>query len=113
MKILSVVGTRPNFMKVPAFIGELKKHNLQHVLIHTGQHYNREMSKLLFDDLGLPKPDVNLGVGSGSYGEQIGYILINLEKVLIKEKPDLVVVVGDANSTFAAALIAKQLGIKV
>lgn len=114
MKIVSVVGTRPNFIKLAALIDEIKKHSsIKHVLVHTGQHYDKEMSKLFFDDLKLPRPDVNLGIGSGSYGEQIGNIIIKLEKVLIREKPDLVIAVGDVNSTFAAALVAKQLGIKV
>jgi len=113
MKILSVVGTRPNFMKISALVDEFKKHNVEHILVHTGQHYDKEMSKLFFDELELPKPDINLGVGSGTYGGQIGNIIIKLEKVLTEEKPDLVIVVGDVNSTFAGALIAKQLGIKV
>ncbi|MBI2208857.1 UDP-N-acetylglucosamine 2-epimerase (non-hydrolyzing) [Candidatus Woesearchaeota archaeon] len=113
MKIASIVGTRPNFIKAAALIEEIKKHSIDHLLIHTGQHYDKEMSRLFFDELGIPKPDINLGVGSGSYGEQIGNITIKLEKVLIKEKPDLVIVVGDVNSTFAGALITKQLGIKV
>ena len=114
MKIVSIVGTRPNFMKIAALAEEFKKHKeINNIIVHTGQHYNEEMSKLFFDDLGLPKPDINLNVGSGSYGEQIGNIIIKLEKVLIEGKPDLVIVVGDVNSTFAGALIAKQLGIKV
>ncbi len=113
MKILSIVGTRPNVMKISALINEFKKHNVNHILVHTGQHYDKEMSKLFFDELELPKPDINLGVGSGTYGEQIGNIILKLGKVLIDEKPDLVIVVGDVNSTFAGALIAKQLGIKV
>ena len=119
MKILSIVGTRPNFIKLAALVNEFKKHSdIEHTLVHTGQHYDEEMSKLFFDELGLPKPDINLEVGSGTYGEQIGNIIIKLEKVKLekilgKEKPDLVIVVGDVNSTFAGALIAKQLGIKV
>lgn len=113
MKIVSIVGTRPNFIKLSALIGEIKNHKIGHILVHTGQHYDKGMSKLFFDDLKLPMPDVNLGVGSGSYGEQTGQIMAKLEKVLIQEKPDLVIVVGDVNSTFAGALVAKQLGIKV
>jgi len=113
MKILSVVGARPNFIKLGALISEIRKHDIAHILVHTGQHYDKKMSKLFFDDLGLPKPDINLNVGSGSYGGQIGNIIAKLEKVLIEKKPDLVVVVGDVNSTFAGALIAKQLGFKV
>ena len=114
MKILSIVGTRPNFIKIAALVDEIKKaKNVEHVLVHTGQHYDKGMSKLFFDDLKLPKPDINLGVGSGSYGEQIGSIIIGLENVLKEQNPDLVIVVGDVNSTFAGALVAKQLGIKV
>ena len=113
MKIASIVGTRPNFMKLSAIVGELKKHKAEHVLIHTGQHYDEKMSKLFFDDLKLPKPDINLEVGSGSYSEQLGSIIIKLGKVLEGQKPELVIVVGDVNSTLAGALVAKQLGIKV
>ena len=113
MKIVSVVGTRPNFIKIGAFVEEIKKHDVEHILVHTGQHYDKEMSKLFFDDLKLPKPDINLGVGSGTYGEQIANIIMRLEKVLLELKPDLVIVVGDVNSTLAGALAAKQLGIKV
>jgi UDP-N-acetylglucosamine 2-epimerase (non-hydrolysing) len=113
MKILSIVGTRPNFMKIAALADEFERKGVEHVLIHTGQHYDKEMSKLFFDDLKIPKPNLNLGIGSGSFGEQTANIILQLEKVLINEKPDLVVVVGDVNSTFAGALIAKHLGIKV
>ena len=114
MKIVSIVGTRPNFMKIAALVDEIKKiKGIEHVLVHTGQHYDREMSKLFFDELNIPKPDINLGVGSGSFGEQTGNIIIKLEKVLTEQKPDLVVVVGDVNSTFAGAFAAKQLGFEV
>ena len=113
MKILSVVGTRPNFMKIGSLLDEFEKYNIENVLVHTGQHYDEAMSKLFFDDLGLKKPDINLGIGSGSYAEQTGNLIMKLEEVFIKENPDLVIVVGDVNSTLAAALIAKQLGIKV
>ena len=113
MKILSIVGTRPNFMKIAPLVREFRKRRIRHVLVHTGQHYDREMSQLFFDQLQLPKPDVNLGIGSGTVVEQVGRILIALEKVLRDEKPDIVVVVGDVNSTFAGAFAAKQLGIPV
>lgn len=112
--MISIVGTRPNFMKLAPLIDEIKKYKeIDHLLVHTGQHYDAEMSKVFFEDLQLPKPDINLEVGSGTYGQQIGNIIMKLEKVFIKEKPDLVIVVGDVNSTFAGALIAKQLKIKV
>ena len=83
MKILSVVGARPNFIKLGALSSEIRKHDIAHILGHTWQHYDKKMSKLFFDDLGLPKPDINLNVGSGSYGGQIGNIIAKLEKVLI------------------------------
>lgn len=113
MKTAFIAGTRPNFMKIAPLIEQFKKRKIDNILIHTGQHYDREMSRLFFDELKLPEPDINLGVGSGTYGEQISAVISRLENVLIKEKPDLVVVVGDVNSTLAGALIAKQLGIKV
>ena len=113
MKILSVVGTRPNFMKIAPLVREFKKHGIEHVLVHTGQHYDKEMSKLFFDDLEIPKPDADLGVGSGTREEQIKLIKGKLELVVEKEKPDLVIVVGDVNSTLAAAETANKLGIKV
>lgn len=113
MKILSVVGTRPNFMKVAPLTEEFRKLNLEHVLVHTGQHYDREMSKLFFDELGLPKPDADLGVGSSARDEQIKSIREKLEPIIGKEKPGVVVVVGDVNSTLAAAQTANKLGIKV
>ena len=114
MKIVSIAGTRPNFMKLAALVSEIKKiKSIEHFLVHSGQHYDKEMSKMFFDELKIPKPDINLGVGSGSYGEQTGNIIIGLEKVLAEQKPDMVIVVGDVNSTFAGALVAKQLGLKV
>ncbi len=113
MKIVSVVGTRPNFMKIAPLANEFKKHKIEHVLVHTGQHYDKEMSKLFFDDLKIPKPDFNLGVGSGSRDEQINYIIKKIGTILAKENPDIVVVVGDVNSTVAGAEAAHELGIKV
>ncbi|MBL6992073.1 MAG: UDP-N-acetylglucosamine 2-epimerase (non-hydrolyzing), partial [Bacteriovoracaceae bacterium] len=113
MKILSVVGTRPNFMMIAPLINEINKQKVSHMLVHTGQHYDQEMSKLFFDDLEMPKPDINLGIGSGTNKEQVKKVMRKLEKILEKEKPDLVIVVGDVNSTLAAARISKKLGIKI
>jgi len=114
MKILCTVGTRPNFIKIAPLLDEFKKYpKFKPILVHTGQHYDYEMSEVFFKDLNIPKPDYNLGIGSGSHAEQTGKIIIEFEKVCLKEKPDLVVVVGDVNSTLAAALVAAKLGIKV
>ena len=150
MKIISVVGARPNFMKVSPVHNAIVKYNLglplqqarnanekdsspikgfgmtvtkqttnyplptiNHLICHTGQHYDDKMSKVFFEELELPKPDFYLGVGSGSHAEQTGRIMIEFEKVLLKEKPDLVIVVGDVNSTIACSLTAVKLGIKV
>ena len=114
MKIVSVVGTRPNFIKIAPLIEEMNKHSeIRQLLVHTGQHYDATMSKFFFDDLEIPKPDINLGVGSASDAIQTAKIILTFEKVLLKEKPHLVTVVGDVNSTFAAAITAKKCGIKV
>ncbi len=119
-KIISVVGARPNFMKVAPIhkaFNQLKIKNeklkIEHLICHTGQHYDEKMSKVFFEDLELPKPDFYLGVGSGSHAEQTARIIIEFEKILLQEKPDLVIVVGDVNSTIACALTAVKLGIKV
>ena len=114
MKIVSVVGARPNFMKVAPFCRALKAHKgVKHVLVHTGQHYDVKMSEQFFQELGIPKPDVNLGIGSGSHAEQVGRTMIEFEKVLKKEKPDWVVVLGDVNATCACSITAKKEHIKV
>ncbi len=86
---------------------------IEHLLVHTGQHYDEKMSKAFFDDLGIPKPDIDLGVGSGSHAEQTGKVMVEFEKVCLREKPDLAIVVGDVNSTMACTITAKKLGIKV
>ena len=116
-KIISVVGARPNFMKVAPIHKALLSHNqhsskaIKHLICHTGQHYDDKMSKIFFDDLELPKPDIYLGAGSGSHAEQTAKIMIEFEKVLFQEKPDLVIVVGDVNSTIACSLTASKLNI--
>lgn len=119
MKIISVVGARPNFMKIAAIHDAIENHNsrnnnkILHLICHTGQHYDETMSKIFFNDLELPKPDFYLGIGSGSHAEQTARIMIEFEKILINEKPDLVIVVGDVNSTIACSLTAVKLGIKI
>jgi len=111
--IYLVVGARPNFMKIAPLIKEFKKEKINFKLIHTGQHYDYNMSKVFFDDLGIPEPDIHLNIGSASHAVQTAKILIEFEKVLVRGKVSLVVVVGDVNSTLACALVAKKKKIKV
>jgi UDP-N-acetylglucosamine 2-epimerase (non-hydrolysing) len=119
MKILSVVGARPNFMKIAPFIKAIEKHNrenevqIEHVLVHTGQHYDVRMSEAFFTALNIPDPDINLEIGSGSHAEQLGYTMVAFEKTLLEQKPDWVVVVGDVNATLSCSVIAKKLNIKL
>lgn len=110
-KVLLVCGARPNFMKVATVLEELKRfpQDFSPVLVHTGQHYDYELSGAFFKDLSLPEPDRYLGVGSGDHGEQTGKIMVEFEKVVQQEKPWLVAVVGDVNSTLAAAVVASKL----
>jgi len=126
-KIMTVVGARPNFMKAAPIIAAMRDHNerlaisagregawdshftLQNVLVHTGQHYDEAMSDRFFADLNIPKPDVHLGVGSGSHAAQTAEIMKRFEEVLLRERPDLLVVVGDVNSTLACALVAAKI----
>ncbi len=113
-KVILVCGARPNFMKVSPIIKAMSRSGkLRPYLVHTGQHYDEKMSKSFFDLLHIPKPDVDLGVGSGSHAEQTGKVMIEFEKVCQREKPDLVVVVGDVNSTMACTIAAKKLWIPV
>jgi UDP-N-acetylglucosamine 2-epimerase (non-hydrolysing) len=114
MKVINVVGARPNFMKISPIIREMEKiPAMGWLLVHTGQHYDVEMSEAFFQELVIPKPDINLEVGSGSHARQTGQIMMAFEGVCLKEKPDLVLVVGDVNSTIACSLVASKLHIPV
>ena len=114
MKIACVVGARPNFMKIAPILEAMKPYTkLQPLLVHTGQHYDYEMSGVFFEDLDIPEPNVHLGVGSGSHAVQTAKIMIEFEKVVLEHQPDLVLVVGDVNSTLACALVAAKLHIPV
>ena len=109
-----IVAARPNFMKIAPLYHKLKQLNLfDIVFVHTGQHYDINMSASFLKDLSLPKPDINLGIGSGTHAEQTGYVMVSYEKVLIENPPDWIVVAGDVNSTLACALTAKKLNLKV
>jgi UDP-N-acetylglucosamine 2-epimerase (non-hydrolysing) len=118
MKYVLVAGARPNFMKIAPILDAFRARqrnfpSFEVLLVHTGQHYDRKMSDEFFDDLGIPQPDINLGVGSGTHAEQTARIMIAFEKVCIERRPDWVIVVGDVNSTMACAITAKKLGIRV
>ncbi len=129
LKIISLVGARPNFMKIAPFIKAIDAFNstfpagnikprtsnfepIEHILVHTGQHYDDRMSRTFFEELGIPDADINLGVGSGTHAEQVGNTMIAFEKVLQREKPDWVIVVGDVNATLAGSVTAKKEHIK-
>lgn len=116
MKVMLVVGARPNFMKAAPIISAIREHNvcrpsspIEHVLVHTGQHYDPIMSGAFFADLNLPAPDVHLGAGPGSHATQTAHIMCTFEQVLVKEKPDVLIVVGDVNSTLGTALVAAKI----
>jgi len=113
-RVLHVVGARPNFVKIAPIMAALRGHaGVEQRLVHTGQHYDRRMAGAFFDDLGLPAPDHDLRVGSGTHAEQTAAVMTRFEPVLVDEGPDLVVVVGDVNSTLAAALVAAKRGVPV
>jgi len=116
MKLMSIAGARPNFMKVASMVEAIKSHNaggnhphVKHILVHTGQHYDEKLSKCFFDELALPRPDVNLGVGSGTHATQTAEIMKRFEPVLSEAQPDALLVVGDVNSTIACALVASKM----
>ena len=122
IKFLIIAGARPNFMKVAPIIKQILSYSLdaanhqtqlEYLLIHTGQHYDEKMSDIFFEDLGIPAPDVNLAVGSGSHAVQTANVMMKFEPICEQEKPDWVVVVGDVNSTLACTLVCAKLGIKV
>src|SRR5438045_3892474 len=112
MKVVSIVGARPQFIKAAAISRTLRERHTE-VLVHTGQHYDYEMSGIFFDGLDLPAPDTNLGIGSASHGHQTGAMLGGIEDVLIAERPDYVLIYGDTNSTLAGALAASKLSVPV
>lgn len=112
--ILNICGARPNFMKIAPLMRAYKQHaNVRPILVHTGQHYDKNMSDLFFKQLRIPEPDINLGVGSGSHAVQTAEIMKRFEPVVAEHKPDWVVVVGDVNSTIACGLVATKLGVKL
>lgn len=114
-KLALIVGARPNFMKAAPLMRELHRFpdRFETLLIHTGQHYDHKLSQLFFEELGMARPDIYLGVGSGSHAEQTAKIMVELERVFIEQKPGMVVVFGDVNSTMAASLVAAKLQIKI
>src|SRR5688572_29938427 len=115
LKVINVVGARPNFMKVAPIVEAMKRRATQFtpLVVHTGQHYDAMMSDAFFRDLNLPEADIHLGVGSGSHAAQTAAVLERFEPVVVREKPDWVVVVGDVNSTLACALVCVKLAVKV
>lgn len=115
LKVLNIVGARPNFMKVAPIVAEMKRRKDEFLpfLVHTGQHYDAAMSDAFFNDLGMPAPDVHLGVGSASHAQQTARVMMEFEPVVLREKPDWVLVVGDVNSTLACSLVCSKLGVRV
>jgi UDP-N-acetylglucosamine 2-epimerase (non-hydrolysing) len=113
MKIFHIIGARPNFMKAAPVIRALSAYRAQQVIVHTGQHYDFNMSEVFFEQLGMPAPDINLQVGSASHAQQTAHIMCRLESVLLEGKPDLAVVYGDVNSTVAAALVCSKLMVRL
>lgn len=114
MKVLTIIGARPQFIKAATVSKVIKSTaSISEIIVHTGQHFDTNMSDIFFNEMGIPKPNYNLGIGGGNHGEQTGKMLIEIENILLKEKPDWVLVYGDTNSTLAAALAASKLHIKL
>ena len=106
--VILVVGARPNFMKIAPIHAELKRREINQILLHTGQHYDENMSKVFFDDLGMPQPDIYLGIGSGSHATQTAKVMVEFEKVCKEHNPSMVIVVGDVNSTVACSMVCAK-----
>src|SRR5882724_10615664 len=115
LKVIIVAGARPNFMKVAPIVAAMRRRQdeFQPLLVHTGQHYDEAMSEAFFRDLEMPRPDMYLGVGSGSHAAQTAAVMERFEPVVVQEKPDWVLVVGDVNSTLACALVCVKLSVRV
>jgi len=119
MKLLSIVGARPQFIKLAPFIRSIKEYNrenknsIEHITVHTGQHYDTGMSEIFFKELEIPHAEVNLGIGSDLHGKQTGKMIIELEKKIIELQPDFVIIYGDTNSTLAGAIAASKLNFKL
>lgn len=113
MKIATILGTRPEIIKMAPIIDEISKRGIDQIVLHTGQHYDKEMSDNFFTDLEIPTPDYNIHVGSGTHGKQTGLMMQGIEEVLLKEKPDIVLVQGDTNAVLAGALVASKLHIAI
>ena len=114
-RVVSIAGARPNFMKIAPVVAAFGRHPsvFESVLVHTGQHYDEKLSQVFFDELGIPRPDINLNVGSGSHAQQTAAVMAAFEPILLEQRVDLVLVVGDVNSTIACALVASKLGIPI
>ncbi|WP_457744456.1 UDP-N-acetyl glucosamine 2-epimerase, partial [Sulfurimonas sp.] len=114
MKILTILGARPQFIKAGSVSREIAKHKeIEEVIVHTGQHYDANMSDIFFDEMKIPKPDYFLGIGGKSHGAMTGQMIEKIEEVCFKEKPDWIMVYGDTNSTLAGAIVASKLHIKL